>query len=80
MKIEVLVAIVLMLQWSKQLPESAKFDMLDLFAGAANGSKFWFLGFASLHGAETIMWVLCLFLGLIGACELPQWISTGART
>ena len=33
-------ALVLMVLWSHQLPE-ARFDMLDLFAGAANGSKYW---------------------------------------
>ena len=45
---EVLIAIILMLQWSKQLPTSSKFDMLDLFAGAANGSNFWLLSFPKL--------------------------------
>ena len=37
---KVLVALVLMLLWSSQLPH-AKFDFLDLFAGAGNGSKYW---------------------------------------
>ena len=37
---KVLIAITLLAQWSTQLP-AKRFDMLDLFAGAANASKFW---------------------------------------
>ena len=40
---EVLVAIVLLLGWSSQLPSCKKFDLLDLFAGQANASAHWCL-------------------------------------
>ena len=54
--LEVLVAVVLGVLWSENLPPiSPKFHFLDLFAGQANASKVWSLGYhfvATVHPEE----------------------------
>ena len=68
MDTEVLIAIVLLILWSTDLPTAKNFDLLDLFAGVGNASKYW-----RPHCIRVRPCIICarIVLGILLTKEIP---------
>ena len=68
---QVLIAIMLLILWSTDFPVAKRLDLLDLFSGMGNASKFWCLALCLIQKSSGSLG-RCLVYRHKSSCSIPS--------